>query len=39
MPQVTILPVSANSLQTSLSVHLLGYTSAVAHYSMGISSV
>ena len=39
MPQVTVQPVNANNLQTSLFVHLLAYTSALAHYSMGISSV
>ena len=39
MPEVTVLPVSANNLQISLSVHLLAYPSLFAHYSMGISSV
>ena len=38
-PQVTIQPVSANNLQTLLSVHLSFYTFEVVHYSMGISSV
>ena len=37
MPQVTVLCVSRNNLQTSLSVHFSGYTSALAYYSMGIS--
>ena len=32
-PQVTIQPVSANNLQTLLSVHLSFYTFEVVHYS------
>ena len=31
MPQVTVPPVSVNNLQTSLSMHSLAYTSALAH--------
>ena len=37
MHQVTVLPVSAKHLQTLLFTHLLAYTSALAHYSTGIS--
>ena len=39
MPQVTVSPVSANNLQNTLSLHLPAYTLALAHYSMGVSSV
>ena len=39
MPQVTVLHVSPNSLQTSFSVHLLVYISKCAHYNMGKASV
>ena len=39
MPQVTVSPVNLNNLKTSLSVHLSVYTSALAHYSISISSV
>ena len=37
-PQVTIQPVSANNLQTLLSVHLSFYTFEVVHYSKYIYS-
>ena len=39
MPRVTVLPVSANNLLTSFSVYWSTYTSVLAHYSMGTSSV
>ena len=39
MPQVTVPPASANNLPTSLSEHSLVYNPALAHCSMGISSV
>ena len=35
MPQVTVPLVSANNLQTSLSVNFSAYTFLVAHCSMG----
>lgn len=37
MPQVTVPPVSENSLQNLLSVHLSACSYALAHYSMGIT--
>ena len=39
MPRVTILPVSANNLQTSLSVHSSMDTTVLANYWIGISLV
>ena len=37
MPKVTVLPVSANNLQTSFFVDLSAYTSAIARYSIFVS--
>ena len=37
MPQVTVLPVSTNNLQTSLFVNSSAYTSTIARYSIFVS--
>ena len=39
MPQVLVPPVSANNVQTLLSLHLSASIFALAYYSMGISLV
>ena len=39
MPPVTVPPLTANNFQASLFAYLLAYTSAIAHYSLGSSSV
>ena len=38
MAQITVPPTSASNMQTSLFVHSLVYTPALAHCSMDISS-